>query len=191
VLFTISVAAQSPARNSAAPAQSKSSQPPTHEIDEKLAALEKRVTELEGTVQWYKYEIDGKQDKTETVILDPSSREFQRLDSDSGTFLVSLADASPYLNGYRINLDLGNPSNAKYSNAKLKITWGPAIKDFSKYDEWKASLHEKDVDITSNLEPGAWNHETIDLIPCSSNDLGYLKVSLQTPTVILHTNSSQ
>jgi len=195
VLVALSIAAQTPSRKPTVPApsqkptvpaQNRNGQDSTNELSERLGALEKRVAKLEDTVTFYKFEIDQKQDKQDMVLLDPSSRGFLRLDSDNSTFLISLEDASPYLNGYRIKLDIGNPSDATFSNAKLKVRWSHALKSIDSYDSWQKSIHEKEVTLTDDLAPGKWNSVTVDLIPCASDELGYLEVSLQTPTITLH-----
>jgi hypothetical protein len=118
---------------------------------------------------------------------------FQRLDSDSGSFLVSVVDVSPYLNGYRLKLNMGNPSSARFANSTIKIRWAKAY-DFSKftadtYSSWQKSIHEKSVTLTSDLMPGTWNHEDVDLIPAGSNELGFLEMSIDTPTVSLSTTN--
>jgi len=189
-LVTFTLPAQTPAHKTSAPPQSKASQSQIDQLSQKVAELEKRVNTLEGSVALNKALLSEKQDKADSVVLDPSSREFLRLDSETSTFMIALTDASPYLNGYRIKMNVGNPSDAKFSDAKLKVTWGRAIKASDSYSVWLASLHEKEVTLTEDLLPGAWNPVSVDLIPCAPNELGYLVVSLETPSVLLRTNGA-
>jgi hypothetical protein len=184
--MAVPLMSQTTQHKSDASAQNKGSQSPTGDLNDRLKALETRVAKLETSVAIYKYMIDEKQTKQDTVQLDASSRGYQRLDTEDSTFLISLDDASKYLDGYRITLDIGNPSNAKYSNAKVTVRWGRAIKSTDSYDEWQKSTHQKEVALTEDLVPGAWNTVTVDLVPCASDELGYLEVSMETPSVILH-----
>jgi len=168
----------------------KVSEKPANATSDRLAALEKKVSALEGSVSFSKYLINQKQNKYETIQLDPSSRTFQRIDGDVSTFLVLVDDVSPYLNGYRIKLKIGNPSDAQFSNAKLKVRWARSY-DFSNYSaesykQWESSIQEKEVPLNDNLVAGSWNSVTVDLVPCAANEMGFLELSITTPSVILH-----
>jgi hypothetical protein len=191
VLSTLSLVAQTATHKSTAGTPSNSGQSQSNPVNDRIAALEKRVEKLETSVTIYKFLIDQKQDKSDTIYLDPRSHDFIRLDSDTGTFLVLLQDATPYLNGYRIKLDIGNPWDAKFPNAKIKVRWGHKIQATENYSDWQASLHDKEIDLPDSLEAGMWNHVTLDLIPCAANELGYFEFSMQTPSIILHTNGEQ
>jgi len=160
-------------------------------IKSQIVDLEKRVSALESTLSFYKYLIDQKQDTSKAIQLDPSTHGFQRLDSDNGSFLVSVKDASPYLNGYRLKLNIGNPSNATFSNVTIKVRWARAYNwnsfTSSSYKQWQSSVHEKEITLTSDLQPGSWNAVDIDLVPASADELGYLELSMSSPSVILYT----
>jgi len=178
VLSIIFLAIPVAPQNRSAPTKANSThsnigQGSTDPLKDRLAALEKRVADLESTVAYYKYLIDQKQVKYDSVQLDPSSHSFQRLDSDTSTFLVSIDDASPYLNGYRIKLSVGNPSNAKFTGIKVKVQWARAY-DYNKfssdsYKQWHDSIHEKEVTLTDDLKPGVWNKVDLDLLPAATS----------------------
>jgi chromosome segregation ATPase len=74
------------------------------ELKSEIAVLRSQVTELEKAgkdlnLRLFKLEMARNQYKS--IELDLSSRGFQRLDNDSDTasFLVSVEDATPYLDG--------------------------------------------------------------------------------------------
>ena len=153
------------------------------------AALEKRIEELESSLKLANLLISQKRDRTETAQLDPSSRDFSQIDSDSGSFLVAVEDATPYLNGYRIKLKIGNPQYADFSNVSLKARWSRSYdwKKYSEssYDSWQKAIHEKEITLNTTVSAGAWNHVEIDLIPCNVDELGFLEVSLKSPMIRL------
>lgn len=165
------------------------------EIDDtnnKLSALEKKLDSIESTLSFYKYLIDEKQTRYDTIQLDPSSHSFQRLDTDTSSFLISVEDVSPYLNGYRLKLSVGNPSNATFSGVKIKIKWGRSydMNNFtsSTYKQWLASIQDKEVPLDNPLLPGTWNSVNLDLVPAAANELGYLEISMTSTTLSLRTN---
>lgn len=146
------------------------------EDNEKLSS---RVLTLELTKEPYKF-----------AVLDLSSRAYERIDTDSGTFFISVKDASPYVDGYRIKVCIGNPYDGAYNGFKLKVTWNVAltkIKDLG-WDKWKENERTKEASYTDVLQPGTWT--TIDLLlPATAPDqLGYVTLVMETDTIALRIN---
>ena len=177
-------------RKTSSPLSNKSTKATEDAVNEKIADLEKRINKLEGTLSYYKFLIDNKQERSDTIQLDPSEHTFQRLDSDTSYFLVIIDDANPYLNGYRLKLRIGNLSSATFAHVALTIKWAKAYeyKNFTSdsYNLWEKSVHEKETTLSANLEPGSWNSVVIDLIPCAPDEMGYLEASIKSPSVILY-----
>ena len=154
-----------------------------------ITSLEKTVRSLETRLQIDELLLQQKQDRAESVQLDPSSRNFSRIDSDSSSFLVMVEDATPYLDGYRVKLKIGNPNDADFLNVKVKVRWSKSY-DWKKYNEstyasWQKAIHEKEITINERVKAGAWTPVSIDLTPCSADEMGYLEVSLKSPTIAL------
>jgi hypothetical protein len=134
--------------------------------------------------------LNTKQVKTDSISLDLTQKAYQRLDTDNGFFLVSVEEAVPYLNGYKIHLSIGNPSYATYKNYTLKVRWSKAY-DWGKYtqtsyDEWNKRIQEKEISFPDSLEAGAWNGVDLILAPVNADQLEYLMLSMSTSTVSLH-----
>lgn len=136
-------------------------------IEKEIGSLSNRVTELE-----YKY-----------VYLDPSVKGFERIDTSNGFFLISLIDVKPYLDGYKLILDIGNPTLADYKGFTLNVRWGRKIKDFKNSEEWSKSLQRKEVSFTKNLNPASWTKVELILSPATPEQLGYIQLSMETPTI--------
>ncbi len=125
---------------------------------------------------------------------------FVRLNSDSGFFLVSFKDAQPYLEGYRVTLELGNPLAADYANCQVHVAWGRSEPEANSemftnvnafetytnaYRSWETSLKSNDIPIPGRLIAGRWNEVQLVLSPAKSSDLGYVRIKLDTPAVTL------
>lgn len=145
--------------------------------------LEKKVETLEMKILF----LEMNQNNYRTVTLDPSSKEYQRIDTTSGFFLISLKDVKPYLDGQKIILDIGNPTSATYHGFKMNVKWGRKF-DSNKdnYDEWKKSLKEKDVSFTDELRPATWNRVELIVSPAPPEQLGYINLSMETDTISLY-----
>ena len=181
--------AQTAPRKTSTPSQPKAASSATDDSSQTIKELESQIKTLEGRIAAIQILLDRKQDRSDTVNLDPSSRGYQRVDSDTSYFLVSVKDASPYLDGYRLTLNIGNLADADFTNVVLTIKWAKAY-DWGKftnesYNEWKQSIHSKDISLTDLLKGGTWNVVSVDLTPSAANEMGYLELSIKSPSVLL------
>jgi hypothetical protein len=140
-----------------------------------LTTLEGRIFRMELTKDVYK--------STSFDVAEPGG--FQRLETNTGTLLVSLKDAQPYLNGYRLNINIGNPSSVTYNGFKMKVKWGKAFKEGADFDQWQKSLQEKELSFVETLAPGTWNPTVVHLAPATADELGTLELSMTTELVSL------
>jgi len=151
----------------------------------RLAAVESSASEMENRL----VKLEFAQESTKTAELDLSARTYQRLDTDTGWFMISVKDASSYLDGYRVTLEIGNPSSATYRGFKLKVKWN-AKYDWTKftndsYEKWHAAIKEKEISFTDILIPAKWNRVDLLLSSTSADQLGYFQISMQTDTISL------
>lgn len=123
--------------------------------------------------------------ENDAVVLDVSSRSFQRIDTNTGSFLVAVAKRENIENGIRLYINIGNPNFADYKDFSLKIFWGqPWDKNsLESYDAWRQSLTGAEYSFQGKLEMGKWNPVEIDLTPATSADLGYVECSMEVASV--------
>ena len=112
-----------------------------------------------------------------TVYLDYANKGYQRIDTDAGSFFIFVQDVQPFLNGYKLRLQIGNPSAADFNGFRLNLVWGrhmavqssstnavlsaDQVKEATQsLVEWAQSLHSKDVDFVDELKPGCWTRLT-------------------------------
>lgn len=192
VLGASAVAQSGSAHKSISPERSKILQQELDSEASRISDLEKSIASLKNEFSLYQFELSQKQQRYDTVQLDPSSHAFQRLDTDTSTFLVSVQNVVPYLNGYKLTVSIGNPTTATFSGVEIKIRWGKAYDwntfSNSSYAAWNKSIQQKDFPVTDDLTPGSWNSVDLYLLPAGADDLGYLELSMTAPTTSLHTN---
>jgi len=158
-------------------------------LREQLKDLQNKVTTLENTVSFYQLLISGKQDRQDSVRLDLSDHAYQRLDMSNGFLLVSVVEATPYLNGYKVKLKLGNPMYVDYSGFTAKIRWAKSY-DFAhytdaSYKEWNSSVQEKEIPSTDVLHGGSWNSVELILTPATAEQLEFVNLSITASTLAL------
>ena len=137
------------------------------------------------------WELPTSDDKD--AFIDVNSKNFSAVRSDEGTFLISCEGVEPYLEGFKVHLQIGNPTAMLVSTPKITLEWGaqapkPDVnaKDSDlAYKDWRKSLQQTSVTLNSNLKPGFWNDVEVIVSPAKANELAHLKVSIQTPSVSL------
>jgi hypothetical protein len=167
-------------------------------LEQRVAALESERQDLGSRVAKVENGVESLGSKYREVFLDPASpKGYARIDTSAGSFLVSLQDVQPYLDGFKLILHIGNTSAATYNGFKVKVNWGPSYdqaqslnKDIS-VKAWLASFNEKEVSLTDEPRPAAWNRVELHIAPAKADQLGYLRVSMDTDVISLRKPGSR
>lgn len=148
-----------------------------HDLETKMEDRHAKQVNLDTWITNKLFELDS----FDSAFLDLTTKGFQRVDTSTGYFLISVSDAQPYLDGYKIRLNVGNPSFATYHGAKFNITWGKKWdpKSKSDYDTWSTGLKSKEIAIVEDLAPGSWNPVEIILSPAKNDELGYINLKVK------------
>ena len=159
-------------------------------LKKQVETLTAKVAALESQKESMLYRIfmlESSQNRE--IELDLSSRQYQRLDSSNGMFLVSVQNAATYLDGYKVTLDIGNTSAARFKGFTLKVKWGKkydyANFDAASYARWSKEMQTKDISFAEELRPGAWNRVEVILSSTAADQLGYFVVAVKTNTISL------
>lgn len=155
-------------------------------LEQQVKALQEQVNQLSGDMAVLKLQ----QTAYDSVTFDLSTPgHYQKIDTSDGFFLVSTEGVEPYLDGYQITLDIGNPTTATYRGFTIHAKWSKAYDfghyDAASYDKWNKSVQQKDITYTDALASGTWNKVQVILTPVSRDGLGYFEISLDTNTVSL------
>lgn len=124
------------------------------------------------------------------------------INTGNGMLFVSVKEAKPYLNGYRISLDIGNPNFVTYINPEINLSWNISFQQFWKNrtearerqkntDEkiqipsWEDTLQKKSYCVIKRFLPGIWNEIDIDIPNVTLNQLEDCELSIKAGTVTL------
>jgi hypothetical protein len=151
----------------------------------RVSNLENTVSELSRKANRALIRISSLENRYVEAEFDPSEPTFQRIDSSTVSFAVSLVDVAPFGDGVKVTLNLGNLSSAAVSGVTLHISYGPRTPTDDKYLTWVDNLKKKDADITETLEPGSWNPTKVALPGIDSRTFGYLSVSIDAKSISL------
>lgn len=119
------------------------------------------------------------------VILDPYSQSFQRVDTNTGIFLISISKVTKTDRGLRLHLNVGNPNFADYKDFKVKLFWGPAWSEGGRqsYEEWRGSLTGTEFSFKGLLQKGMWNPVEVDIGAMSERDIEYIECEMEVLSV--------
>jgi hypothetical protein len=152
-----------------------------------LSALQsqhdKDISDLLVKYSW----IEFKMDINKSVTFTATSNGFQKLDTELGSFLISVQGIIPYLNGHKLTLNIGNPSMSEFAGFTLKTKWGEAFNPKGKiiYADWAKSLKSKEEKFTEHLKPGRWNKIDLVLAPAKPEQLEYIEIEMEVNEVVL------
>lgn len=125
----------------------------------KVAALEARVTKLQG--EQIAARFSGPQG---TVLFDPQDeKKYQPVKAPGGPVLVMLEKVEPYLDGFVVSMSIGNPSAGGYAGLHANVKWGRAY-DAAKDDAYN-ELAEKEIELSDFLPSGAWTVVKFNIAP--------------------------
>jgi len=125
-----------------------------------LQSLEMRVAKLEK-------QLLGEQLTKEWHLVSCKGGGFSTVETNNGRLLVHCEDVSPYLNGFKLKLQIGNPSTLTYLGIKLY------------------TLGATPTDVSQDLVPGAWTNVNVVVAPATASDVSELLVKIETNKVSL------
>lgn len=149
----------------------------------KVQKLEESIVYMEETQRKLNQktnELELKIDQYQSVNLDESDKGYQRLETESGFFLVKIRGNQPYLDGYKLYLEILNPNAVSYTGARVSVKWGRTYDATrQRYSAWVASVREKTTQLPTALTPGAKMPVEVMLPRTTQEELGFMSVSMQ------------
>jgi hypothetical protein len=141
----------------------------------KIANLEKRLD--------FQMELinDLLASRHSSALIETSSpNSFSVVDSTVGPILVALKSVEPYLTGYRVTLQLGNPHAVKIIGYTYDVWWSDRTIGDPGADtpDWYKNRKHRQLRGTVPLEPGSWRTTTIIFPETAAKDLKYIEVSI-------------
>ncbi len=168
-------------------------------LENKVAALEARVEDLENHVKEITPHINSvsknimnhvesqiKDIKNTVIVLNPVSNKFVKIETNVGTFLISVNKMEQTEKGYLLYIYIGNPYGITYSGATIRLRWGKKWdRSFAKlsFQGWRQSLTGAQYTFPGAMEPGKWTDVVVDVSP--ADQLEYVECELDIGTAVL------
>lgn len=123
------------------------------------------------------------------VNLDIVSKEYRKIDTNSGYFLIAIKKIQPLVQGgYRLSFNVGNPNLASYSGVKLDLSWGENFVGGATqtHEQWRSSLAGAKYTYDAKIPPGSWIEFFVDIPVQSTKELAYIECKMDVETVELN-----
>jgi hypothetical protein len=155
------------------------------ETSTEISKLKDRVAKLETEV--FSLQIKAVETKGQWIRLDPAAKGFQKIETRVSPLLISVHDITPYLDGFKVSIDIGNPSYMLINNYDLAYQWGLASKGSSAeavLSNDRSTKTNSEVG-TIPLNAGAWTRYTLTLSPAKSEEIHNLWFTIQVGEISL------
>ena len=163
-------------------------------ISNATLVLSQHVDTLEKSLQKIQWDAFMKslEDQGKTrVKLDPTLKSYQKVECNNGPLMVSVDSMESYLDGYKLTLQIGNPSYMTYSGFQVTTFWGPEFQTLAGTNKftpelsakWQSLQHSNTVSMTDSLLPGKWNWVKVIVAPAKPDEIRNLEVSFQSSII--------
>lgn len=101
-----------------------------------------------------------------------------------GTLTISAVNTSPYLDGYKIALSIGNLTSATLKGAEVSVVWGLPL-DLNNFQAYQKSRKSKKFKVTNDFPSGAYTDVEVALTPAKPEEIKTISVGVAFDTISL------
>lgn len=145
-------------------------------LKEQIAALQSDVERLQrdlGTLRSFVHAVRRLDGLDKVAFLTPGTEGYSLVTSDLGKLTVAISNVTPYANGSKVTLELGNLTSATIEGLKAKIEWGP-LDQSGVPDE--GSTRSRDIVLKEKLISGSWTRADVILERIAPTELGFVRL---------------
>lgn len=141
------------------------------------AVTAEEFRKLRGEVLVLKHRLSSFEEGAATVSTEEEGFDVAR--TKFGPLTVSARGATPYLDGYKVKIRIGNLANANFNGAKLKLGWGPPWDSQKDLEEWSKAQKTKEMSLTTKLASGSFTDVDVVLTPARPEDIKSFTVGFE------------
>jgi len=140
-----------------------------------LTTLQRKINSLESDMAVLRFQMSFLEDGDASVSTEENA--YSTAKTTFGSFPVIADKVEPYLDGYKVHLQVGNMTTASFNGAKVTVKWGAPFNSKSP-DEFKKKQRSKEVDLTTTFFPGSYGGFDVILSPAKPEEIKTLYVAL-------------
>lgn len=155
--------------NQAPPAAQKSAPQPQPELTDEFQTLRRDFFRLQ-------FRVSALESQDASVSTEEQGYGIAK--TNFGAFTVSTRAVTPYLDGFKVKLRIGNLTSAAFSGAKISVTWGPPF-DEKNPEEYSKNRKTKEFSVTTRFPAGSFTDLEVALTPAKPGEVKTLSVGIQ------------
>jgi hypothetical protein len=153
------------------------------ELRAKVVALEAAIEELRDELKNNDFMDELQRDSIAEVLQAPAglsgeSTGYSIARTQFGPFPVLIEGVSPYLDGYKAKIKIGNMTSARFQGAKINVKWQLPLEKDTPYKVWQESKKEKEFSVTKVFPPGTYTLVEVALTPATPAEIRNLSIHL-------------
>jgi hypothetical protein len=132
----------------------------------------KRVAELQQKIWRHESRLNALEGNSATVSTE--EQQYGLAKTPFGVFPIVCRNVTPFLDGYKVKLAIGNITSANFSGAKIKVSWSlPFPKDGKPedIDRFIKSMKEKEFDVTNFFPSGEYTDVELSISPSTPEEM--------------------
>ncbi|RKL62315.1 DUF3251 domain-containing protein [Thermoanaerobacteraceae bacterium SP2] len=161
------------------------SQPTNNELD--------RINSLEDRINILQEQVTQLSNDTKSAILSSTEKGYDSVRTKNGYFFVSIDKIEPYLDGFKVYVNIGNPTLATFSDLKLTVQWSNDILALANIkigtnelsNEAENQINKQEYTFTDTLLPGKWTKVDFVIPNVKAEDIKFIQVMIETGSVAL------
>ena len=139
----------------------------------------KQISQLERNSDGFSRRLNNLELDDDSASITTEPQGSQTLKTPVGNLLFSTKKVEPYLDGYKITAQIGNPTTADIANFDLILT---TYKNITNNFE---TLHSVTNNIVTELKSGSWNYVDFVMAPATIEEVRNATVSIKAKTFSL------
>lgn len=143
--------------------------------------LPAQIKKLQSNLYELNSKVAGLGVQAGTVTAD--SQSYTIVSTRHGPFTVALVGLTPYLDGYKAKLRVGNMSSAIFKGAKIDASWGPLIS--AGVDDYLKNRKNKEFDLSTEFKGQSFTEFEIALSPAKPDEVKEIDIGLDFNVVSL------
>lgn len=142
----------------------------------KVPDLSEDVSKLQTDLLMLQYRVDALE--SADALVSAEEQGYGIAKTKFGAFTISARSVTPYLDGFKVKLRIGNLTSANFNGAKITVSWGPPF-DQKNLVEYYKNQKKKEFSVTNQFSPGAFTDLVVAITPAKPEEVKMLSVGIQ------------
>lgn len=145
--------------------------------------LDEKLSELQSKFYEFKIDIEDRVLPNSIALNFKEDVGVQEVVTSSGRFFISSGSVNPYLDGYKVVINIGNPYSCTFHNPNINVAWVIPYKKGMNIGDWLKSRKEKEHSFITEVKEGTWTKIELPLTPCTVEELENVRISINFRTI--------